>query len=195
MIPAPNYLEKGIFGYNQWDIFSRLLSDRIIMLFDSIDRNTACVIISQLLFLESMDSTKDIRIYINSPGGSVDAGLAIYDTIRHIKCDVSTVCVGEASSMGAFLLAAGTKGKRYSLANSSIMIHQVLSGVPYGQATDVMVQAEHIAETREKCNRLFAELTGKTEEEIARDTDRDYYMNPFQAMAYGIIDEVIADGT
>lgn len=193
MIPAPLYLEKGLSGTVQYDIFSKLLSDRIIMLFDKIDDNTACVVISQLLFLESVDSKKEIRIYINSPGGSVKAGLAIYDTIRHIKCDVSTLCVGEASSMGALLLAAGTKGKRYSLENSSIMIHQALGAVPFGQATDIKIQAELIALTKSKLDKLLAKMTGKTEEQISKDTDRDYYMTPFQAVEYGIIDEVIID--
>lgn len=193
MIPAPLYLEKGLSGTVQYDIFSKLLSDRIIMLFDKIDDNTACVVISQLLFLESVDSKKEIRIYINSPGGSVKAGLAIYDTIRHIKCDVSTLCVGEASSMGALLLAAGTKGKRYSLENSSIMIHQALGAVPFGQATDIKIQAELIALTKSKLDKVLAKLTGKTEAQISKDTDRDYYMTPFQAVEYGIIDEVIID--
>ena len=193
MIPAPLYLEKGFSGTVQYDIFSKLLSDRIIMLFDQINDNTACVAISQLLFLESVDPEKEIRLYINSPGGSVKAGLAIYDTIRHIKCDVSTLCVGEASSMGAFLLAAGTKGKRYSLENSSIMIHQALGAVSYGQATDIKIQADIITATKTKLDRLLAKLTGKTEKQISKDTDRDYYMNPFEAVAYGLIDEVIVD--
>ena len=161
------------------------------MLFDKIDHNTAYIVISQLLFLESVDSAKDIRLYINSPGGDVTAGLAIYDTIKHIKCDVSTFCIGEASSMGAFLLAAGTKGKRYSLKNSSIMIHQALGSIPYAQATDIMIQADRIFETKDKLNQLFAEMTGNTKEKVAIDTERDYYMNPFQAAEYGIIDEVI----
>lgn len=193
MIPTPLYLEKGLSGTVQYDIFSKLLSDRIIMLFDVIDDNTACIVISQLLFLESIDSKKEIRVYINSPGGSVKAGLAIYDTIRHIKCDVSTFCVGEASSMGTLLLAAGTKGKRYSLENSSIMIHQALGAVPFGQATDIKIQAELIALTKSKLDKLLAKMTGKTEEQISKDTDRDYYMTPFQAVEYGIIDEVIID--
>ena len=193
MIPTPLYFEKGLSGTVQYDIFSKLLSDRIIMLFDTIDDNVACVVISQLLFLESVDPKKEIRIYINSPGGSVKAGLAIYDTIRHIKCDVSTLCVGEASSMGAFLLAAGTKGKRYSLENSTVMIHQALGAIPYCQAADVKIQADLIASTKHTLDRLLAKMTGKTEEQIAKDTERDYYMTPLQALEYGIIDEVITD--
>ncbi len=193
MLPTPAYLEKGLSGTKQIDIFSKLLSDRIIMLFDKIDDDTAGIIIAQLLFLEAADPEKEIRIYINSPGGSVDAGLAIYDTIRHIKCDVSTLCVGSASSMGAFLLAAGTKGKRYSLENSTIMIHQALGAIPYAQATDIKIQADRIAFTKNRLNQLLAKLTGKTEEQIAKDTERDYYMTPFEAKEYGIIDEVIVD--
>jgi ATP-dependent Clp protease protease subunit len=163
------------------------------MLFDQIDDHAALLVISQLLFLESVDPKKEIRLYINSPGGSVKAGLAIYDTIRHIQCDVSTLCIGEASSMAAFLLAAGTKGKRYSLENSTIMIHQALGAVPYGPAADVKIQAERIDVTKRKLDRLLSKSTGVPEEKIARDTERDYYMTPFQAVDYGIIDEVIVD--
>ena len=191
MVPIPTYLEKGLSGVVPCDIFSKLLSNRIIMLFDTIDRNAALFVISQLLFLESVDPNKDITIYINSPGGSVNDGLAIYDTIKHIKCDVSTLCVGEASSMGAFLLAAGTKGKRFALENSSIMIHQALGAVPFGQATDIKIQAEQISLIKEKLDRMLAKMTGKTEEQISIDTDRDCYMTPFEAVKYGIIDEVI----
>ncbi len=194
MIPTPTYLEKGISGVISYDIFSRLLSDRIIMLFDNIDRNTACIVMSQLLFLESVDPKKDITLYINSPGGSINDGLAIYDTIKHIKCDVCTLCVGEASSMGAFLLAAGTKGKRYALENSSIMIHQALGAIPYGQATDIKIQADLISSKKATLDKLLAKMTGKTQEQISADTERDYYMNPFDAVEYGIIDEVIVDG-
>lgn len=193
MIPAPVYTEKGLSGTTQHDVFSKLLSERIIMVFDTIDKNTACVIISQLLFLEAMDPKKEIRLYINSPGGSVNEGLAIYDTMRHIQCDVSTLCVGEASSMGALLLAAGTKGKRYALENSSIMIHQALGAVPYSQATDILIQADQIASTKSRLERLLAKMTGKTEEQIRKDTDRDHYMTPFEAKEYGIVDEVIVD--
>lgn len=194
MIPAPVYVEHGISGTVQHDIFSRLLSDRIIMLFDQIDRNAACLVISQLLFLEAADPEKEIRLYINSPGGSVKDGLAIYDTMRHIRCDISTLCVGEASSMAALLLAAGTKGKRYSTENSTIMIHQPLGAIPYGPAADVKIQANMLDATKQTLNRLLAHLTGMSEKKLARDTERDHYMTPAQAAAYGIIDEVIVDG-
>lgn len=193
MIPTPIFYENTTAGTKQWDVFSKLLSNRIIMLFDQIDDHTACTVISQLLFLEAMDPEKDIRIYINSPGGSVKAGLAIYDTMKHIKCDVATYCVGEASSMGAFLLAAGTRGKRYSLENSSIMIHQPMSAISYGQTKDIMIHAQLIAETKTRLDRIFASLTGKTEKQISEDTDRDYFMTSLQAKEYGIIDEVITD--
>ena len=193
MLPTPAYIEKGLSGAKQIDIFSQLLSDRIIMLFDKIDDDIAGIVIAQLLCLEAADSEKEIRLYINSPGGSVDAGLAIYDTIRHLKCDVSTLCIGSASSMGAFLLAAGTKGKRYSLENSTIMIHQALGAIPYGQATDIKIQADRIEFTKNKLNELLSKLTGKTKEQIAKDTERDNYMTAFQAKEYGIIDEVIVD--
>lgn len=193
MIPAPLYHPKDTWGTVQQDVFSSLLSDRILMIYDEIDRNTACIIMSQLLFLESVDPKKEIKIYINSPGGDVKQGLAIYDTIKQVSCDVSTVCVGEASSMGAFLLAAGTKGKRYALENSSIMIHQALGAVPYSQATDIKIQAEMISSVKQKLEKLLAEMTGKTKNQIAQDTDRDFYMTPFQAVEYGIIDEVIVN--
>lgn len=193
MIPTPIFYENTSAGTKQWDVFSKLLSNRIIMLFDQIDDHTACAVISQLLFLEAMDPEKDIRIYINSPGGSVKAGLAIYDTMKHIKCDVATYCVGEASSMGAFLLAAGARGKRYSLENSSIMIHQPMSAISYGQTKDIMIHAQLISETKTRLDRIFASLTGKTEKQISEDTDRDYFMTSLQAREYGIIDEVITD--
>lgn len=194
MIPTPSYTEESLMGTTQRDIFSKILSDRNIMLFDQIDDNVACVVISQLLFLEAADSDKDIRILINSPGGMVSSGLAIYDTIKHLKCDVSTVCIGRAASMGAFLLSAGTKGKRYSMENSSIMIHQALGGIQFGQATDVQIQAENLIFTKRQLNRLLAKTTGRSVEEIERDTERDFYMTPEDAMKYGIIDEVIIDG-
>ena len=190
---VPMVVEQTGRGERSYDIFSRLLNDRIIFLSDEVNDATASLVVAQMLFLEAQDPTKDISFYINSPGGSVKAGLAIYDTIRHIKCDVSTLCVGEASSMGAFLLAAGTKGKRYSLENGSIMIHQALGAVPYGQATDIKIQADIITATKTKLDRLLAKLTGKSEEQISKDTDRDYYMNPFEAVEYGLIDEVIVD--
>ena len=181
-------------GTTQRDIFSKLLSDRNIMLFDKIDDNVACVVISQLMFLEAAEPDKAISIWINSPGGMVSSGLAIYDTIRHLKCDVSTVCIGRAASMGAFLLSAGTKGRRYAMENSSIMIHQALGGIQFGQATDVQIQAENLIFTKRQLNRLLAKTTGRSVEEIERDTERDFHMPPEDAMKYGIIDEVIIDG-
>lgn len=193
MVPRPFYTEETLTGTEQRDIFSRLLSDRNIMLFDQIDDEVACVVISQLLFLEAEEPDKDITIYINSPGGIVSSGLAIYDTIRHLKCDVSTVCIGRAASMGAFLLAAGTKGKRYAMENSSIMLHQALGGIQFGQATDVQIQAENLIFTKKQINRLLAKMTGRGAEEIERDTERDFYMTPEDAVKYGMIDEVIMD--
>lgn len=180
-------------GTTQRDVFSKLLSDRNIMLFDQIDDDAACIVISQLLFLEAADPHRDITLFLNSPGGMVSSGLAVYDVIRHLKCDVSTVCVGRAASMGAFLLSAGAKGKRYSLQNSSIMIHQALGGIQFGQATDVQIQAENLLFTKKQLNRLLAKTTGKSIEEIERDTERDLYMTPEEAVAYGLIDEVIVD--
>lgn len=193
MIPTPVYTEESLTETTQRDIFSTLLSDRNIMLFDQINDNVACVVISQLLFLETAAPDKDITIFINSPGGVVSSGLAIYDMIRHLKCDVSTVCIGQAASMGAFLLAAGTKGKRYAMENSSIMIHQALGGIQFGQATDVQIQAENLIFTKKQLNRLLAKMTGRSIEEIERDTERDFYMTPEDAIKYGIIDEVITD--
>lgn len=193
MIPTPVYTEESLTETTQRDIFSTLLSDRNIMLFDQINDNVACVVISQLLFLEAAAPDKDITILINSPGGVVSSGLAIYDMIRHLKCDVSTVCVGQAASMGAFLLAAGTKGKRYAMENSSVMIHQALGGIQFGQATDVQIQAENLIFTKKQLNRLLAKMTGRSIEEIERDTERDFYMTPEDAIKYGIIDEVITD--
>lgn len=193
MIPTPVYTEESLTETTQRDIFSTLLSDRNIMLFDQINDNVACVVISQLLFLEAAAPDKDITIFINSPGGVVSSGLAIYDMIRHLKCDVATVCIGQAASMGAFLLAAGTKGKRYAMENSSIMIHQALGGIQFGQATDVQIQAENLIFTKKQLNRLLAKMTGRSIEEIERDTERDFYMTPEDAIRYGIIDEVITD--
>ena len=193
MIPTPTYSEETLMGTTQRDIFSKLLSDRNIMLFDQIDDNVACVVISQLMFLEAADPDKDITIFINSPGGIVSSGLAIYDVIKHLKCDVSTVCVGRAASMGAFLLSAGAKGKRYSMQDSSIMIHQALGGIQFGQATDVQIQAENLIFTKKQLNRLLAKTTGRSIEEIEKDTERDFYMTPEEAVKYGIIDEVIID--
>ena len=194
MVPIPAFTEESLMGTTQMDIFSKVLSDRNIMLFDRIDDNVACVVIAQLLFLEAAAPDRDITLFINSPGGVVSSGLAIYDAMRHLKCDVSTVCMGRAASMGAFLLSAGTRGKRYSMENSSIMIHQALGGIQFGQATDVQIQAENLIFTKRQLDRLLARTTGRSVEEIARDTERDFYMTPEEAVKYGIIDEVIIDG-
>ncbi len=190
MILNPSFYEKEGNTEKGYDLYSRLLKDRIILLFNEVNDDLACTIIAQLLYLESVDPTKDICIYINSHGGSVAAGLGIYDTIKRLKCNVITVCVGLAASMGAFLLAAGTKGKRYSLANSQIMIHQILGGAQ-GQATDIAIQTEHMLALRSRLNKLLARSTDKTEEQIERDTDRNNWMFPEEALEYGIIDEII----
>lgn len=189
MISMPYYYDEAL--ANPVDVLSALLSNRIIMLFDQITDDTACLIISQLLALEAKNPRADIQLYINSPGGSVQAGLAIYDTMQYIKCDVATICVGQAASMGAFLLAAGTKGKRYSLEHGSIMIHQAMCAIPYGQATDIQIQAEIVADIKRQMNRLLARSTGKTEKEIQMNTERDYYMTPEQAKAFGLIDHIV----
>lgn len=175
------------------DIFARLLTERIILLFDEVSDDMAASVIAQLLYLESVNPKADIQMYICSPGGAVSAGFAIYDTMRHIHCDVSTICVGMAASMGAFLLAGGTKGKRYCLENSEVMIHQVLGGAA-GQMTDIMIEAKHGQRIKERVNRILAENTGHTEEEIERDTDRNYWMFPEEAKEYGIIDHIIREG-
>lgn len=193
VIPTPLFTEESLTGTMQRDVFSKILSDRKIMLFDQIDDHAACVVVAQLMFLESVDPGRDITLYINSSGGVVSSGLAIYDAMRHLRCDVSTICIGKAASMGAFLLSAGTKGKRYSMENSSIMIHQALGGAPFGQATDVQIQAEHLIFTKKTLDRLLAGTTGRSVEEIARDTERDFYMTPEEAVKYGMIDEVIRD--
>jgi len=187
---VPMVVEQTGRGERSYDIFSRLLNDRIIFLSDEVNDATASLVVAQLLYLEAQDPDKDISFYINSPGGSVTAGMAIYDTMNYIKCDVSTVCIGMAASMGAFLLSAGTKGKRFALPNSEIMIHQPLGGAK-GQATDIKIQAELILRTRDKLNSILAKNTGKSIEEIARDTERDNYMTAEQALAYGLIDKVI----
>ncbi|MBQ9978646.1 MAG: ATP-dependent Clp endopeptidase proteolytic subunit ClpP [Clostridia bacterium] len=187
---VPMVVEQTGRGERSYDIFSRLLNDRIIFLSDEVNDATASLVVAQLLYLEAQDPDKDISFYINSPGGSVTAGMAIYDTMNFIKCDVSTVCIGMAASMGAFLLSAGTKGKRFALPNSEIMIHQPLGGAK-GQATDIKIQAELILRTRDKLNAILAQNTGKSIEEIARDTERDNYMTAEQALAYGLIDKVI----
>ncbi len=187
---VPYVVEKTSGGERSYDIFSRLLKDRIIFIGDEITDATASVVVAQLLFLESEDPDKDIHIYINSPGGSVTAGMAIYDTMKYIKPDVSTICVGMAASMGAFLLAAGTKGKRYALPNAEIMIHQPLGGAK-GQASDVKIHAEFLLKTRDKLNKILSENTGKPLEVIEKDTDRDNFMIAEDAKAYGLIDEIM----
>ncbi|MBO6065528.1 MAG: ATP-dependent Clp endopeptidase proteolytic subunit ClpP [Lachnospiraceae bacterium] len=187
---VPYVIEQTSRGERSYDIYSRLLKDRIIFLGEEVNEVTASLVVAQLLFLESEDPTKDICLYINSPGGSVTAGMAIYDTMRYIKCDVSTICVGMAASMGAFLLAGGTKGKRLALPNSEIMIHQPLGGAQ-GQATEIEIAAKHILQTKEKLNRMLAENCGKDYEIVAADTDRDNWMTAEEAVAYGLIDRVI----
>ncbi|MBR3591978.1 MAG: ATP-dependent Clp endopeptidase proteolytic subunit ClpP [Clostridia bacterium] len=186
----PYVVEQTSRGERSYDIFSRLLNDRIIMLNGQVDDASASVIIAQLLFLEGQDPDKDISFYINSPGGSVSAGLAIYDTMQYIKCDVSTICMGMAASMGAFLLSSGARGKRYALPNSEIMIHQPLGGAQ-GQASDIIIHADHIRRTRSNLNRILSENTGKPIEEIERDTERDNFMTADEAANYGLIDKVI----
>lgn len=190
MTMIPYVIEQTGRGERSYDIFSRLLNDRIIMLNDQVDNASASVIIAQLLYLEGQDPEKDISFYINSPGGSVSAGLAIYDTMQYIKCDVSTICMGMAASMGAFLLSAGAKGKRLALPNSEIMIHQPL-GQAQGQATDILIHASHIEKTRANLNKILAENTGKPLEVIERDTERDNFMSAAEACEYGLIDKVI----
>ena len=187
---VPYVIEQTSRGERSYDIYSRLLNDRIIFLGEEVTDLTASLVVAQLLFLEAEDPKKDIQLYINSPGGSVSAGMAIYDTMRYIKCDVSTICLGMAASMGAFLLAGGTKGKRFALPNSTIMIHQP-SGGAQGQATEIQIVAEHIAQTKKKLNEILAENTGRPLEVVERDTDRDHYMNAEEAKAYGLIDGVV----
>lgn len=186
----PYVVEQTGRGERSYDIFSRLLNDRIVMLSDEVNDATASVVIAQLLFLEGQDAEKDISLYINSPGGSVSAGLAIYDTMQYIKCDVSTICMGMAASMGAFLLSSGAKGKRFALPNSEIMIHQPL-GQAKGQATDIIIHADHIKFIRERLNNILAENTNQPLEVIQRDTERDNFMTAQDAAAYGLIDKVI----
>ena len=186
----PYVIEQTSRGERSYDIYSRLLKDRIIFLGEEVTDVSANIIVAELLFLESEDPNKDIHLYINSPGGSVSAGWAIYDTMRYIKCDVSTTCIGMAASMGAFLLAGGTKGKRYALPNSRIMIHQP-SGGAQGQASDIKIQAEQIIETRRRLNQYLAENTGQPIEVIERDTERDHWMSAEEAMAYGLVDQVV----
>ncbi|HBC8031935.1 TPA: ATP-dependent Clp endopeptidase proteolytic subunit ClpP [Staphylococcus aureus] len=190
----PTVIETTNRGERAYDIYSRLLKDRIIMLGSQIDDNVANSIISQLLFLQAQDSEKDIYLYINSPGGSVTAGFAIYDTIQHIKPDVQTICIGMAASMGSFLLAAGAKGKRFALPNAEVMIHQPLGGAQ-GQATEIEIAANHILKTREKLNRILSERTGQSIEKIQKDTDRDNFLTAEEAKEYGLIDEVMVPET
>ncbi|MBE5758768.1 MAG: ATP-dependent Clp endopeptidase proteolytic subunit ClpP [Clostridiales bacterium] len=187
---VPIVVEQTNRGERSYDIYSRLLKDRIIFLSGEINDVTANLVVAQLIFLEAEDPDKDIFMYINSPGGVISSGMAIYDTMQYIKCDVSTICVGMAASMGAFLLAAGAKGKRKALPNSEIMIHQPLGGAQ-GQATDIAIQAKHITDIKAKMNRILAERTGKSIEEVARDTERDNYLSAEAALEYGIVDEII----
>ena len=192
MSVVPYVIEQTSRGERSYDIYSRLLKDRIIFLNEEVNDTSASIIIAQLLFLESEDPNKDIHLYINSPGGSVSAGFAIYDTMKYIKCDISTICIGMAASMGAFLLAGGTKGKRYALPNSQIMIHQP-SGGAKGQATDINIVAENINYIKKRLNQILSENTGQPYEVIEKDTDRDNYMSSEQAKEYGIIDNVITN--
>ena len=187
---VPYVIEQTSRGERSYDIFSRLLNDRIVMLSEEVNDTTASLVVAQMLYLEAQDPDKDIQFYINSPGGSVTAGMAIYDTMNYVKCDVSTICIGMAASMGAFLLSSGAKGKRMALPNAEIMIHQP-SGGTRGQASDIKIQAEWMLRTREKLNRILAENTGKSIEQIAVDTERDNFMPAEEAVTYGLIDKII----
>ena len=187
----PYVIEQTSRGERSYDIYSRLLKDRIIFLGEEVNANSAAVVVAQLLFLEAEDPSKDIHLYINSPGGEITSGMAIYDTLRYIKCDVSTICIGMAASMGAFLLAGGTRGKRMALPNAEIMIHQP-SGGSQGQATEIEIAAKHILRTKEKLNRILSDNTGKPYETVAADTERDNWMDAEEAKAYGLIDSVVA---
>ena len=187
---VPYVVEQTSRGERTYDIYSRLLKDRIIFLGEEVNDASASIVVAQLLFLEAEDPEKDIHLYINSPGGSVTAGMAIYDTMQYIRCDVSTICIGMAASMGAFLLAAGAKGKRFALPNSEVMIHQPLGGMQ-GQATDIKIHADRIIKMKETLNTILSERTGKSYEEICRDTERDNFMSALQAKEYGLVDEVI----
>lgn len=188
---VPYVVEQTARGERSYDIFSRLLNDRIIMLSDEVNDTTASLVVAQLLYLEGQDPEKDISLYINSPGGSITSGFAIYDTMNYIKCDVSTICVGLAASMGSFLLAAGAKGKRLALPNSEILIHQPLLSGLQGQATDIKIHAEHLVRTRERLNQILSERTGKSVEQISIDTERDHFMSAQEAVEYGLVDSVI----
>lgn len=190
---VPYVVEQTSRGERSYDIFSRLLNDRIIILSEDVNAASASIVVAELLFLEAQDPDKDIQFYINSPGGSITDGMAIYDTMQYIKCDISTICIGMAASMASFLLAAGTKGKRLALPNAEILIHQPLigGGGISGQTTDVKIHADHLVYTREKMNRLFSEMTGQSLETIQKDTERDNYLTAQQALDYGLIDKVI----
>lgn len=190
----PTVIEKSQFGERAFDIYSRLLKERIIFLSDEVNHHTASVVIAQMLFLESEDSKKDITLYINSPGGEIQSGLAIIDTMHHIKPDVSTVCIGMAASMGAMILSQGTKGKRFVLPNGEVMIHQPLSGVE-GQASDIEIKAKHILKIKEKLYAMLADATGKTKTQVEKDGDRDYWMSADEAKKYGIVDQVLKPKT
>lgn len=188
----PYVIEQTGRGERSYDIYSRLLSDRIIFLGEDVNDTTAGLIVAQLLFLESQNPDKDISLYINSPGGSITAGLAVYDTMRYIRCDVSTICIGVAASFGSFLLAGGTKGKRFSLPNAEIMIHQpIISGGIKGQASDIKIISDHMLKTKQRLNKIYAENTGQSIEQIEKDTDRDNFMSAAEAKEYGIIDEIV----
>lgn len=189
---VPYVIEQSSRGERSYDIYSRLLKERIIFLGEEVNETTASLVVAQLLFLEAEDPDKDIHLYINSPGGSVTAGMAIYDTMQFVKCDVSTICIGMAASMGAFLLAGGAKGKRYALPNAEIMIHQPLGGAQ-GQATEIEIAAKHILKTKEKLNKMLAENTGRPYEEVCLDTERDNWKSAEEAKEYGLIDEVISN--
>ena len=189
---VPMVVEQTNHGERSFDIYSRLLNDRIVFLSDEVNDVTASLVVAQLLYLEAQDPDKDISLYINSPGGSITSGMAIYDTMNYIKCDVSTVCIGMAASMGAFLLAAGAKGKRFALPNSEIMIHQpLISGGLTGQTTDIKIYSDHLVATKEKMNRILSERTGKSYEQVCADTERDNFMTAQQACDYGLVDKVI----
>ncbi len=190
MALVPMVVEQTSRGERSYDIYSRLLNDRIIFLADEVNDTTASLVVAQMLYLEAQDPDKDVYFYINSPGGSISAGMAIYDTMNYIKCDVSTICIGMAASMGAFLLSSGAKGKRFALPNAEVMIHQPLGGMQ-GQASDIKIHADHILRIREKLNAILAEQTGKPLETIQKDTERDNFMTAVQAMEYGLIDKVI----
>ena len=192
MALVPYVIEQNSRGERSYDIYSRLLKDRIIFLGEEINDAVASTVVAQLLFLESEDPGKDIHMYINSPGGSVTAGMAIYDTMNYVKCDVSTTCIGMAASMGAFLLSSGAKGKRYALPNAEVMIHQPLGGAQ-GQATEIQIAAEHILKTKKKLNQILADNAGKPVEEVEKDTDRDNWLSADESKEYGLIDEVIKD--